>query len=229
MSEPGRRAFAAKMAELRATFTGGGPAGTAFQFLAPMTAGRQMFAGTAAVALRNEYVQRPSGLLVPAAAARAPQPLDTVAVYLTFEELAGVAATPRRVRDLLSRLGRGDVLLFAATWLGRIGAPGASSTDVDAAYLELFDGDLRQKVANLAHSGGRRLVVRQVLLVLAKLAVLVCPNQTEEGLDAADVLPLVPFALADHLGVSVAEGDPGAPQYIGDSPLTPEVVSNQHF
>ena len=145
-----------------------------------------------------------------------------------MEEALGERSSFSELVGLMQRLPRGEVLLFSAMWLSRSGAPGAVPEAVDAADPTQFPpGALRQRLTNLAANGRRRVTAPQALAALMKLAFLFCPADGDPSLNVWEILPLVPFAVADRLTPRDFTDDEEVSS--DTSALAREMVSDQHF
>jgi hypothetical protein len=111
-------------------------------------------------------------------------PFPSLTTCITFEEFSGERATLEELKAYLSKFKREQVVhaacvinAFLAAWAGNIDAAGH-----DALVREAFFQDDAEKLlqaSNLA-TGKRYVFHRQQILLVAKLAVLHCP---EEGID----------------------------------------------
>lgn len=117
------------------------------------------------------YGLRPSGLIVPLEYTRPPAPLDSIATYLTSQEVFGITIPAAITTHHLSRLPLTQVLGFCADLLRALDTPGLSHTQVDDILLErMFTPVARRRIGALLADGRRLLLAPQVLLVLVKYA-----------------------------------------------------------
>jgi len=144
---------------------------------------RVMVPGSTAYAVHGNFVQLPSGLLVPAGAA--PRPLDMAAVYITGRELFGVAPGPAYTVDQLQGLSFAEVLSFVASTLVLYRDLESSDREADLQFADRWlNGDALQRAKNLLRTPARRLVVPQALYVLAKLAAVHSPDTVAPEVEA---------------------------------------------
>ena len=212
---------------LRALLAGRQPA-EAQTGLVSVENGREMLAGTTVIALQTRFVARPNGLLIPAGAA--PMPLDLASVYLTGDEVFGVAPSPAVTVDELGRMPFPFVLAFVAATLAEHRNPGVPSDQLDLAFAERWlAGPARVRVRNLLRNPLRRLIVPQALYVLVKLAARYSPDAALPGTAA----PRPAIALFGALGVVDDEhASLDHQDHVIDTEVTPLVsrlLANQHL
>lgn len=217
----------AALQRLRALFVGQEPAEFRTGVIA-VDGGREMLLGTTALAVQHRYVARPSGLLIPTGAV--PMPLDSAGIYLTGQEVFGVAPSAAITQDQLQRLPFRDVLGFIAGTLAAHRRPGVPMEQTDRELAERwFVGPTRVRVRNLLRNPMRRLVVPQALYVLAKLAAVCSPDVLLPGVEPGRPVVTLFGALA---AVDAEHDDVGDEDLIVDtevSPLTSRLLANQHL
>lgn len=215
-----------QMEALRRQFTGQVPPGLGDHIWVPRP-DEALIPGSTAPAVVSEFVQAPSGLFVPRAAAAPAEPLDMVHLYLTGEEVFGEQPPVEWVIQQLQRMRSDDALTFAAQVLAATHAPGMNRHEVDEHFLPqwLVEPTLT-RVRNILRDRRRVLVVPQMAHVFLKLAAVFCPAEP----DASDppgrphaVLLSLPDLLRDDLeeAETVITGAAGT--------LTRELVANQLF
>lgn len=169
------------------------------------------------------YLNKRSGLIVPSRTAQ-PSPLDHVKLYITAEEVFGVAPSMNWVERQLQDISLDDVLRFVATWLHELHRSGADVRRVDSLAADTwFEPGTREKVKDLCQRGGRTLVTPQALFVLAKMACSAAADASAEVNPAILVGGLL--AISQHLGLSRENGaaDPSL-GLVGQ-----ELIANQLF
>jgi hypothetical protein len=187
-----------------------------------------MVTGSTAPAIHSSFVPRPSGLFVPASAV--PAPVDSVAVYLTGEELFGVAPSLEWTVEQLSRTPFTAVLDFVAGTLAAYRHPGTGPQRADREFADRWlVGDARARAHNLLRDPSRRLVVPQALFVLAKLAAIASPDALLPG-----VTPGLPHAAVFGAGTAIDASlpEPGETDLVIDSDVgefAAHLVANQHL
>lgn len=179
--------------------------------------------GSTGVPVVPSYLNKRSGLIVPPRTAQ-PSPLDHVKLYITAEEVFGVAPPMNWVERQLQDISLDDVLRFVATWLHQLHRSGADVRRVDSLAADTwFEPGTREKVKDLCQRGGRTLVTPQALFVLAKMACSVAADASAEVNPAILVGGLL--AISQHLGLSRENGaaDPSL-GLVGQ-----ELIANQLF
>lgn len=225
------RHVAAKLDRLHRLLCGDTAGRTESPYLVEIEKGANMISGTTARLLSVQYVQRPSGILVPERVGVPVAPIDLIKTYVTHEELVGEKSQLAAIVDVLKKINVFQVLGFTSQWLTRHYDPGVDHARLDREYAELhFQGTRRVKATSFA-SEGRVFVVPQLLHALAKLALIYSSTEVKDVVDV-QVLGLLPLALGDHLDQS---GDmPDGENVAVDADGTPGVlarhmISNQHL
>ncbi|MFE7236389.1 hypothetical protein ACFVAF_38485 [Streptomyces sp. NPDC057596] len=219
------RQIAARIEFLRRQLVDGEPGPLRDAYLAVPTRERPVLQGTTTPALTQIWQQRPSGLITPATAET--QPIDLMAVYLTFEEIFGFPADPAYPVKQLEALPLSFVLKFCAELLNALSRPGASHSDVDRAFAtQWLKEPIRTRVLNELRDPRRALVVPQALMLLARAAVEHSPDSLPDGAKPGKLIGAL-LAFSDMIGLSGA----GGPTVIADQPgdLGREVIANQYF
>lgn len=220
----GRRQFTERVKELNRLFRDSQPRDTENWLFVPRQ-GQPYAAGTTVPMLGQQFVPTPSGLLLPVAAARGPDPIDLIATYLTAEEVAGRSIPFAAVLDRLKAVDVERALTWCAGVLARKDAPGANRREVDLELATVYLQDPpRTGVLNQLRAG-RVLATPQGLLTLAKLSLLHC--QGEEQLDEPIFLPLL-LAVQSAMGGDQTDFEP---TFTGTTthPLFRSVVSSAWF
>ncbi len=179
--------------------------------------------GSTGVPVVPSYHNKRSGLIVPSRTTQ-PSPLDHVKLYITAEEVFGVAPPMNWVERQLQDISLDDVLRFVATWLHQLHRSGADVRRVDSLAADTwFEPGTREKVKDLCQRGGRTLVTPQALFVLAKMACSAAADASAEVNPAILVGGLL--AIGQHLGLSRENGaaDPSL-GLVGQ-----ELIANQLF
>lgn len=186
--------------------------------------------GTTVPLIGVPLTERPSGLLVPAAAVRVPAPIDLAQMFVTAEDVLGFTPPPGYVIEQLRRLPLADALTWCAQLLSWVECPDAGDKRTDAELARsLITGSASEKVQNLLQDRTRRLVIPQGVLVLAKLATLYCPK----AVDAAEPANMIAALLTVSSYLSGSAGPDPETGNKGLSGLPPglarEIVANQYF
>lgn len=208
--------------------TGRELSGLPTEFVAPVTGDHPVFEGTVTRALGVPYMTRPSGLFVPADAYRPPIPMDQVHAYMTHKDVTGQRVSATELVAVLAMFPLRVVLSFTSYWLAETSRLDADRRAIDQTYLDLhFTDGIAARFRRLL-AEGRCLVVPQLMLILAKLALFWCHAEEDPG--RRDVLGFLPLVVADCLSPEPEE-DPDVYVHYGGLPgrLTREVISNQHF
>lgn len=169
------------------------PPGVDGAFLSLPLAGADFAPGDAVPTVSSTFGVRPSGLAVPQEYTRTPVPLDSIATYLTSQEVIGTTIPAPVAVDHLSRMPLDAVLEFCANLLRALDLPVLSQTQVDDALLEtVFAPSARPRIRAQLGDGTRLLVAPHVLLVLIKYAAQVSGDcmlpDVEPGLPAVAYL-----------------------------------------
>lgn len=189
--------------------------------------------GLVAPAVQQHVVQRPSGLLVPAAARRA-APMDQVMAYLVAEETLGMRIPAQRVGEWLSQVSVEHAVSWAAGWIAALERPGAKRRAVDAEFVARYLAEpLRTRVTNLVREPARVLLTPQALVFLIKLAFCLCDTQGPPRDVPVPDRPLVLAVLGipEHLGSNMASLPDDAEFVLADVPgeLGRGLIANQFF
>lgn len=216
----------AAMATVRAQFMSAVPEGMANDFWAPQ--GQPLLAGSTVPAIMTEYVELPSGLLVPRSCATPPQPFDLAFQYLTANDVLGFQPPLEWVEDQLRRIPVEDVLVFAATVLSAVRRPDIARPEIDEGFMEqwLAEPNLT-RVRNIMKDRTRAFVVPQMVHVLLKLGLSLSPDamssQEAGGWPVHGVLLSLPDLLHDP------SSDAGTVITGPADSLTRELAANQMF
>lgn len=210
------------------------PPGLRNDFLSLPIPGAHFTPGDAVPTIRPTFMARTSGLLVPVQYARSPVPLDSVATYLTSEEIVGTSISFETTVDHLTRLPLLETLRFCAGLLWAVDRPGFTQAQVDALLLDVgFVPPVRRRLRALLADGTRVLVVPQILLVLIKCAVRLSGDCLVPGVEPGSVVHAL-LGVGDNLersgDVDSAVGDEELVVGTGvPGRLEREVVSIHHF
>jgi hypothetical protein len=201
--------------------------------LATLEEGRKYFIGTTVPVLEAQWAESQTGLIVPSSTAR-PTPFDVIQVYVTANDLVGSPLTGAEVLAALQSRTLDQALRFVAYWLGHLEDPGVDVRLLERQFVDSYFGGEPHRVAVGLLKGGRRILVPQLLLALAKASIAVCPDEEQPAKAASDDLPFVlaMFGIADLLGSGRAEGweDESKPRWGGLPPkLALEMTSNLYF
>ena len=210
------------------------PPGLRDDFLSLPIPGAHFTPGDAVPTIRSTFVARAGGLWVPVGYARSPVPLDSVATYLTSEEIVGASVSFETTVDHLTRVPLLETLRFCAALLRAVDQPGFTQAQVDAMLLDVvFTPPVRRRLRALLADGTRVLVVPQILLVLIKCAARLSGDCLLPGVQPGNVVHAL-LGIGDNLERS---GD--AESAVGDEELVVgtgvpgrlerEVVSIHHF
>ncbi|MFE6129523.1 hypothetical protein ACFQ6Q_14835 [Streptomyces sp. NPDC056437] len=218
--------LAQKIEKLRRMFTDGEPASLRGSYLADPSAGHPVLRGSTATALVPRWNEHPSGLLVPATV-QPPAPIDLGAAYLEPDEIFGFELPADYAVRQLERLPLEGVIRFCARVFNALELPGVTVQAVEAHFAgEWLDEPVRSRVRNLLRDETRRLLVPQVLMLLARRAMEVSPDTVPDDVPDGDIVGAL-FSLTRTMG---HHPDPG-PSVITDRPgtLGRELIANQHF
>lgn len=204
------------------------PLGDEGAYIAVPEPGRMYLAGTTIPAVGAKYVQRPDGLLVPQALARAPQPLDLIRTYVTYSELFGYPPPSEYVVEALGAVPRTEFVRGVAGLLGVYERIGASRPEIDRA---LADRWFKEPAIGLIRGllGERAtLVAPQTLLLLMQFA-LVRSHEVPDADATPHPLPALILAVQEGLG-GIRDADESN-VFTGDtrSALFRQVVAGHHF
>lgn len=180
----------------------------------------------------SAYVRSRSGLWIPSSAVTDATPLDFGKTYLAFSELVG---QPRPDLDWLKRRLallplRSSITAVAATLAAiRQSDHDNPIEELDALSVGFFMDPFRTALSE-ALSKGRIVHAPQLLMVLAKLMLAVCPDTVPQH-DLTDIpLALLLMITADNLEVAITENDYSNMDSIPAlSQLSVELAANQHF
>ena len=204
------------------------PQGDEGNYLTVPEPGRIYLPGTTIPAIGTKYVQRQDGLLVPAAVARGPQPLDLIKTYVTYSQLFGYPPYPGYVAEALGAVPRTEFVRGLASLLGAYEKLDASRSDIDRAltaawFKEPATGIIRGLLREHA-----TLVAPQTLLLLMQLALVGATEQPEPDATAHPI-PAMILAVQEGLGGDGHEGESHI--FTGDtrSALFRQVVASHHF
>jgi hypothetical protein len=216
-----RRQFDEELQRLQRLFTGRQPADSADYLFVPEPS-VPYIRGSAARSLAPRFVPLQSGLLVPVGARRGPAPIDMVGTYLTAEDIG----LPIGLSHALRWMGgwqREAVLRAVAFLLAQRHAIGAQPTELDRELAGwLFTEPTRELVLNLLR-GRRSLLSPQALLIVAKAALQISPENGDEELEF-----FVPAVLAIQQGLTAPGEDRGEHLSPGGR-LFREIVRSQAF
>jgi len=183
--------------------------------------------GSPIPAIGLRYVQRTDGLLVPASAARAPQPIDLIHTYITYSELFGWAAGPEYVIEALGNVPRDQFVTGCAELLGAYEALGSERREIDdrlatAWFKEPTANRVRHLLTNHA-----TLVAPQALLLLMQLGLLHSPEIPDADAKPRP-FPALVLALQQGLGSGPEDHET---TFLGQtaSPLFRQIVASHHF
>ncbi|MFJ6252493.1 MULTISPECIES: hypothetical protein [unclassified Streptomyces] len=219
--------LARKIEEIRKMLAGDEPASLRTSYLADPSGGKAVLQGSTAPAIVPVWNERPSGLLVPTSSARTPDPIDLMAVYLTAEEIAGMATPEGYAEDQLRRIPAETVLRFCALWLTTLAMPDTSAREADEHFVNaVLKERVRDRVLNLLRDPSRRLLVPQALMLLARSAIEILPDSVPEDAPQGHLVG----ALL-HINQTMGRHTEAGPTVIEDrpGPLGREIIANQHF
>lgn len=161
-------------------------------------------AGTSVPLLGTHTTQLPSGLIVPTRVADELR-LEFIQVYATPGEVLDLAIPLFWVIEQLRTINVLSAIAFTAQWMAELQSNSQSVRIVDARFIAALN--LREEPARRAEAllrAGRRFAVPQALILLSKLAILCCAGP-ENLMGPAGLLPLLSFALHDHISIDPDE------------------------
>lgn len=184
-------------------------------------------------AAAQQFHARRSGLFVPASSA--PWPIDLFQSFATGSELVGQPMPPEFMGNLVARRSLTQALAFCGRWLAAIDAADDNAA-VDRKYVETYfvhfnDPEVATRARRLIRRK-HRILIPQALLILAKTALMICPDEPPAGQPDTD-MPLVAalMGISDYLdGRGRSRFDAaGSPWGEVPSDLSLELVANQYF
>lgn len=184
--------------------------------------------GTIVPILARRFRQRPDGLIVPASVADDPQPIDSMATYLTASEVFGHPLRKEEL-DLLfgGRDGKG-VVEACAVFL-EVHHRDSSGLDQRLAQ-HVLEKDARERALNFLRQREMRFVVPQLALLASSAVLLALPWESDEEAVVSDVVAAAVFHL--HMGDLVVRPEkPTEKVLFGNvrEGMALEVIANQMF
>lgn len=146
----------------------------------------------------REYTVLSSGLIVPTAATRGPQPIDLMQVFVTAEEALGQRLGYEFAEYELARVPRDDVLVRSARILGAYEALGADRPALDENLVANWFTEPTATRVRMLLRGDRRLLAPQSLLTLMRMALVISP--TEVPGERPNRFPALVLSIQDSLG-----------------------------
>lgn len=169
-----------QFARLRSLFTGRTPPDVPSNFLIAPGNGRAMALGTPTPLVTTSFARIPNGLSMPAHSSAFPEPDDQFYYYATTPDIFGTSIPPGELIRLLGTRSRAAFLQFCAEALTKLEAPGIED-DVDRLFVDItFSGDELLRARSLM-AAGRKILNPHALLVLAKMALILSPENPPAG------------------------------------------------
>jgi hypothetical protein len=225
MPDRNERDFRAAMERLTRQVSSSEPESVRTTYLAVPQEGTAYLAGSAVQPL-GQLVERPSGLLIPAAAARRPEPLDLTTVYMTVTEVMGFDPGLDWALRAFGDIPFNFVVGFTTSLLAAWQSLTADKRDLDRQLIERsFTNEARLRAMNLQRSG-RVLLAPQVLMIMTKLALFRAAPDAPQPTPQTSLLPVILLTIAEHLGDG---GDISESDEEGSRRLAREIIANQHF
>lgn len=217
-----------QLARVRALLTWGDPLPQ--DFLVAAERGSWFNEGSVSPVVSTDFVETPSGLLVPASVTRPAQPMDQFKTYLNAVDTMGAPVPLEMVVRHLSTVPLEVALRWCANWMARLRQPGIRQREVDAYFASSHLREpARTRVLNLLRLPTNVLVTPQGLMCLIKIATRHCHLRGFPDVVDDSAMAFALLGLMEHLSADLGELEGQEDIVISGVPgrLGHEVIANQ--